>query len=151
MSSEVSSFGAASGAIDRARVRLEGEHRVGAVDHLAVAEVHAVELADRDVAGAALGIGEPGDLHVARNPTTGLSSPSGRGSASAIRPSVVEQPHGAVRLAGHRHAVGRVAGRLALERHGGQEVERVASGTIRSGSASATSKWPIAVRRSSWQ
>ena len=35
---------------DLARVRLEGEHGVGAADHLAVAEVDAVELADRDVA-----------------------------------------------------------------------------------------------------
>ena len=38
---------------DLARVRLEGQHGVGAGDHLAVAEVHAVELADRDVARAA--------------------------------------------------------------------------------------------------
>ena len=35
---------------DRARVRLERQHRVGAAHDLAVAEVHAVELADRDVA-----------------------------------------------------------------------------------------------------
>ena len=39
---------------DRARVRLEGQHGVGAADHLAVAEVHAVELADGD-AGAGRG------------------------------------------------------------------------------------------------
>ena len=49
-SSEVSSFGAESGADHRARVRLEGEHGVGAADDLAVAEVHAVELAHREIA-----------------------------------------------------------------------------------------------------
>ena len=40
---------------DRARVRLERQHGVGAADHLAVAEVHAVELADRQ-RGAAVGV-----------------------------------------------------------------------------------------------
>jgi hypothetical protein len=32
-----------------------------------VPEVHAVELADGDAAGAALGVGEPGDAHRARS------------------------------------------------------------------------------------
>ena len=36
----------------RQRVRIEGEHGVGAADHLAVAEVHAVERADRHAARA---------------------------------------------------------------------------------------------------
>jgi hypothetical protein len=72
---------------DRARVRLEREHGVGAAHHLAVPDVHAVELADRDMARSELGIGEPGDVHQPRKPTTGLSVPSPRGSASAIRPS----------------------------------------------------------------
>ena len=120
-------LGRGVGRHDRARVRLEGEHGVGAVDHLAVAEVHAVELADRDVARAALGIGEPGDLHVARNPTTGLSS--------AVRPRLGERDQAVARRAAARcpsagagdgHAVPRAARRVARERHRGQEVERVA-------------------------
>ena len=72
---------------DRARVRLERQHGVGAADHLAVAQVHAVELADRDVARPGFDVGEPCDLHQPRKPTTGLSVPSSRGSASAISPS----------------------------------------------------------------
>jgi hypothetical protein len=36
----------------RQRVRIEGEHGVGAPDHLAVAAVHAVERPDRDAARA---------------------------------------------------------------------------------------------------
>ena len=44
----MSSFGADPGATTDARVRLEGEHGVGAAHHLAVAEVHAVELAYGD-------------------------------------------------------------------------------------------------------
>ena len=44
------------------RVRLEGEHGVDALDHRAVAEVDAVEGADRDVAGARRHLLERGDL-----------------------------------------------------------------------------------------
>jgi hypothetical protein len=47
----------------RERVRLERQHGVGTGDHRPVAEVHAVELADRDPAGARLDIGEHRDLH----------------------------------------------------------------------------------------
>ena len=43
---------------DSQRVRLEGEHRVGAVDHLTVPHVDAVEGPDGDVPRAALGIGK---------------------------------------------------------------------------------------------
>ena len=57
----------------RARVRLEGQHGVGAADHLAVAEVHAVELAHRELARPVLRVGEPGDVHQPRKPTTGLA------------------------------------------------------------------------------
>ena len=42
---------------DLQRVRLEREHRVAAADHLAVAEVDAVEFADRDPTGARLDVG----------------------------------------------------------------------------------------------
>ena len=52
-SSVVSSLGAASGRDHRERVRLEGQHGVRARDHLAVAEVDAVELAHGDAARAA--------------------------------------------------------------------------------------------------
>ena len=47
-SSAVSSFGAASGLIDGERVRLERQHGVAALDHGAMAEMDAVELADGD-------------------------------------------------------------------------------------------------------
>ena len=47
---------------DLERVRLEGEHRVGALDHRLVAEVDAVEGADRDLARARLGVAQRGDL-----------------------------------------------------------------------------------------
>ena len=43
---------------DLERVRVEGEHRVGALDHRLVAAVDAVEGADRDVARARLGVGQ---------------------------------------------------------------------------------------------
>ena len=51
------------------RVRLEGEHRVGALDHLAVADVDAVEGADRDLARAPLGLGEGRDRDAHRRQT----------------------------------------------------------------------------------
>ena len=41
---------------DRGRVRVEGQHRVGARDHLAVPEVDAVERADGDAPRARLGL-----------------------------------------------------------------------------------------------
>ncbi len=45
-------------------MRVEGEHAVGAADHLAMAEVHAVEGAHRDAAlGSALHVGQASDLH----------------------------------------------------------------------------------------
>ena len=49
-SSVVSSFGAAAGRDHATRVRIEGQDGVGALDDLAVAEVDAVERADRDAA-----------------------------------------------------------------------------------------------------
>jgi hypothetical protein len=52
----VEQLGGRLGVDHRERVRVEGEHRVAAADHLAVAEVHAVERADRDAAGAAGGL-----------------------------------------------------------------------------------------------
>ena len=79
-----SSFGRGLGVDHRQRVRIEGEHGVAAADHLAVAEVHAVEGADGDAAraGAGLDVGEQADLHAGANTTTGWSS-SSRGSAIA--------------------------------------------------------------------
>ena len=44
---------------DRARVRFEGEHAVGAADHRAMADVHAVELAHGEPALTGGRIGEP--------------------------------------------------------------------------------------------
>ena len=48
------------GVDDAQRVRLEREDRVGPIDHLPVADMDAVEGADRDVARAALGVRRAG-------------------------------------------------------------------------------------------
>ena len=45
---------------DAQRVRFEGEHGVGALDHLAMADVNAIEGADRDPARARLGLAAEG-------------------------------------------------------------------------------------------
>ena len=50
-------FRSSLGPDDLQRVRLEREHGVGTRDHLSVAEVNAVEFADRDPAGARLYVG----------------------------------------------------------------------------------------------
>src|SRR5579872_6503233 len=49
-------LGRGLGAHDAQRVRLEGQDGVVSADHLAVAEVHAVELADRDPARTRVGV-----------------------------------------------------------------------------------------------
>ncbi len=72
---------------DRARVRFEGHDAVGAADDLAMAGVHAVELAHREAAGTRRRVGKPNSLHQPRKPTTGLRVAPPRGSAMAIRPS----------------------------------------------------------------
>ena len=59
IASEVSSFGAESGATTVRGCGSKVSDGVRAADHLAVAEVHAVELADGEVARAVLRIGEP--------------------------------------------------------------------------------------------
>ena len=46
------------GVDDAHRVRVEGEHGVGVLDHGLVAQVDAVEGPDRDVAVARLGVGQ---------------------------------------------------------------------------------------------
>src|ERR671915_180867 len=78
---------ATSPAATSARVWLEGQHGVRPADHLAVAEVHAVELADGEITWTPGGVGEPDDVHQPRKPTMGLSVPSPRGSARAMRPA----------------------------------------------------------------
>ena len=147
------------------RVGLEGQHRVVAGDHLAVAEVDAVELAHRDPPGPRLHIGEHRhlhrrgslekvgrDAHAQRNTTIGFRVPGlGPGSARAISPSAsvsrtslrgpspgaLDRTPCAARRAS--------SGSSAL----GQEVQRRRQRpTGRSGSASPTSKAPIRVRRS---
>ena len=54
------------GVDDAERVRLEGQHRVGALDDLAVPDVDAVERADRDLAWPADGLGQRRDLRCSR-------------------------------------------------------------------------------------
>ena len=126
VSSEVSSFGAASGATTARGCGSKVSTVSAPRDHLAVAEVHAVELADRHAARARLGVGEPGDVHQPRKPTTGLSVPSARGSASAISPSSSTQPGGA-RRRGPATATPCAARRAASpsQLDGGQEAQRV--------------------------
>ena len=91
-SSVVSSFGVCCGRDHRDRVRVEREHAVRARDHLAVAEVHAVEGADGHAARplAALDVGQAGDLHGAeaycarpRDAALSSSTRSARRAASA--------------------------------------------------------------------
>ena len=62
---------------------LEGEDGVGALDHLAVADVNAVEGADRDLARPGLGVGELGHFHRHEPRTFASSKASARASASA--------------------------------------------------------------------
>src|SRR3954469_2747646 len=78
---------------DRDRVRLERQHGVAAVDDPPVAEVDAVERADRHAAGAWLGVMERDRFHP-RNPTTGLSTLPSRGSAIAIAPASSDRTTG---------------------------------------------------------
>ena len=109
---------------DRARVRLEGQHAVGAGDHGAVADVHAVELAHGEPALARRRIGQPDGLH-ARKPTTGFRVAPPRGSASAIRPSASRSRQMPVGAAGNRGAVGRLLGVLRAQLDHGHERQRV--------------------------
>ena len=116
----------------RQRVRVEGQHRVAAADHLAVAEVHAVEGADRDAARAASPARRRGaEVTFMRARTlrrAGARHRAARRSRAARRRA--RQPHGA-RLAGAapRHAPRRGAPRAAsalVERALRQERERLA-------------------------
>ncbi len=80
---------------DRARVRLEGEHGVGAADDLAVAEVDTVELADREIARPPFGVGEPGDVSasLAAEAYDGLEQAVRTGLGERDQAGVVAQPH----------------------------------------------------------
>ena len=88
--------------------------------------------------GRALGVGEPGDPSCTpRKPTTGLSVPSARGSASAIRPS----PSTSSTVPRGRRRRDRDAVRRAPRRRRRVELDR------RAGSASASSSGDEARRR----
>ena len=148
------------------RMRVEREHGVVARDHLAMAEMDAVELAHRQAAGLGLGVGEHRDLHgckpndgVAcgpgrqpRSPTTGRSSPaSGPTCASATSsPSCIKPDHALGRAAGARSRTPFAARRAcsASSASSGMNASARANATGRSGSAAATSNSPIRVRRS---
>ena len=90
---------------DLERVRVEGEDGVGAVDHRLVAEVDAVEGADRDVAGPRLGVGQRGDLDAHRSASAppGPARPRARPADLLAR---VLDPEGADRGAAQLRAVG---------------------------------------------
>ena len=67
------------------RMRVEGEDGVGVVDHHLVAEMDAIEGADRDVARPRLRVGQRGDLDAHRSaiPTAGtISATRAAGSSS---------------------------------------------------------------------
>ena len=84
-------------------VGIEGEDRVGGVDHLPVAQVDAVEGADRDVAGAQLRVGQSGDLDAHRS--TGLGDQLGDAVQSQLLTGVLDL-EGADRGATQRGAEG---------------------------------------------
>ena len=82
------SFGSAAGCRISERVRVEGEDGVGVVDHRLVAEVDAVEGADRDVARARLGVGQRGDLDAHRSAVRRPPGPARRpGSTVSSSPA----------------------------------------------------------------
>ena len=137
---------------DGRRVRVEGQHGVGAADHLAVAQVHAVERADGDAPRARLRVGEPGDLHPAE--------PYGRLDAAALarlgdadRALLVFEDDRARRASmSTERAVARAPRLLALEGDDGQErAKHVASAISVSPSAASTPHGPMLVRRSDSQ
>ena len=143
------SFGAASGCEHPHRVRLEREHRVGVVDHLAVAEVDAVEGPDRDVAIAALGVGSWVTLmligrgcHSRARTTSGRSASPSR-SADRHEPAVVGEAQRALRLGrgGEPLAVADARGLVRRQRALGQERQRLAPASS-SSPASSTLQRP---------
>jgi len=69
------------------RVGVEGEDRIGAVDHRLVAEVDAVEGADRDPARAWLGVGQRGDLDAHRSASRTAGTSSATRSAGTSTPA----------------------------------------------------------------
>ena len=105
------------GVDDGERVRVEGQDRVHPADHLAVAQMDAVEGADRHAARArGVDFGQRGDLHPGRNTTTGwISAPRGSPMATTS-PPCIRRTRG-VHRAGHSAAVadrlGLLAGQLA--------------------------------------
>ena len=72
---------------DLERVGVEGEDRVGALDHRLVAAVDAVEGPDRDVARARLRVGQRGDVD--RRHQRIASATAGTSSATCSTPSSV--------------------------------------------------------------
>ena len=81
------------GVDDRQRVRVEGEHRVGAPDHLAMPEMDTVEGADGDPARprARLDVWKRGDPHAGANTTTGRTSPARESPIASSSPSCVSR------------------------------------------------------------
>ena len=137
---------------DRRGVRLEGDDGVGAADDLAVAEVDAVEGADGDPARTGLDLGERRHLHP-RNPTTGFSRPSSRGSAIATGPSAsASRTCSAVGLAGDRLPVAGAPRGVGVDLDARQEAQRLLErqDALRIG-VLAPSNGPMRVRRSSSQ
>src|SRR5919108_4470980 len=139
---------------DRERMGLECEDRVAAADDLAVAQMDAVEGADRDVArtGAGLDLGKLGDLHRGANTTTGWSSRPRSSPTASTSPSRVRRtgPPSTAAAATRRPCLTAAASSSVRCRSGRKESASL-TGTSRSGSASSRRNGPIAVRSSSSQ
>ena len=127
---------------DAQRVRFEGEHGVGALDDLAMADVNAVEGADRDPARARLGLAQRGDGDAHRTELWQLSDRGARRAkrrcAAVEAPLTIAEPEG--RSGGDGSYFSSVRRRSAS-----------ASAIGACSSASSTENGPIAVRRSSVQ
>ena len=118
-----------------------------------MAEVHAVELAHRDVARAGLDVGEPGDLHAGAEAYDGLEhavlTRLGERDQAVAVDAAARCPRPSP---GDRHPVAGLAGVVALEVTAGRKPSASLSGDDPSPDRRPpTSNGPIAVRRSSRQ
>ena len=130
------------------RVRVEGEHGVGVVDHRLVAEVDAVEDPDRDVAVARLGVGQLGDLDAHVRTTSGLQilpSSARDCDQASLRGSAGPAAHPAPPSDRAGRATRASASSSSSSRSGRKLIS--SSTRISAASPSGTLKGPIAVRR----
>ena len=149
-SSVVSSFGAASGATTVRGCGSNVSTLSAPRDDRAVADVHAVELADRQSARPGRRVGEPGYVHPAAEAYDGLEGGAAARLGEGDQALLVAQAADPGGAAGDGRAVGGLACRVAAELDAGRNASASSSADERL-SASATSNSPIRVRRSSTQ